>query len=140
MYNDFTADVMRALGISRLPVEGIEPRTVLGGIRVWVTALVMPNPTRWKRSVHRLMCACPLCDWTGSVGRINQHKCKHPETHCWACGTLLSRVTDEPYKYGGHSFCDSHCMHRSDDEPQDFDAQDRNAAASERIEIQRNER
>lgn len=144
-YNHFTGDVMRALNLTRLPVEGIEPRTVLG-VRVWI----VPLPTRpeserrWKRSNHRLMCACPLCAWTGSVGRLGQHKCSHAETHCWGCGDRLDRVTDKPARYGQHSFCSWHCVYHTrgadDYEPVDYDQADRNAVASERIENMRNER
>jgi hypothetical protein len=133
MSQDFTRDVMRALGLSRLPVEGMESRKVLG-LRVWIAPLVMPNPTRWKRSTHRLLCICTRCSWDGSVGRLDQHKCAHPETHCWGCGALLERETDTPLRRRGHYFCSWRCTsHDHDDEPQDFDAQDRRAAMEERI-------
>ena len=139
-YNHFTAAVMRALHLTRLPVEGMEPRTVLG-VRVWIEPLVMPNPTRWKRSTHRLLCVCPLCAWNGSVGRINQHACTHAERNCWGCGEPLERTTDRPHRYGGHFYCEPYCVGRVDEsEPVDYDQQDRNAAASERIELMRWER
>jgi hypothetical protein len=132
MSQDFTRSVMRALGFERLPVEGMEPVTVLG-LRVWVTPLVMPNPTRWKRSTHRLIAQCPRCKWNGSLGRLDQHACKHPETHCWGCGALLERETDSPIRVRGHYFCSWRCTSQHDDEPRDFDEQDRRAASEERI-------
>ena len=141
MSQDFTRRVMQALGLERLPVEGMEVRTVLG-VRVWITPLVMPNPTRWKRSTHRLIVQCPRCKWNGSLGRLDQHACFHPEDNCYGCGAVLERETDNPVRREGHYFCSWRCtVHtRGDDEPQDFDEQDRNAAASERIENLRRER
>lgn len=140
MSYNFTADVMRALGLTRLPVEGMVVRTVLG-VRVWITPLVMPNPTRWKRSTHRLIVQCPRCKWNGSLGRLDQHACKHPETNCWGCGSVIERETDTPIRRRGHFFCSWRCTVRDQhDEPQDFDDQDRRAAAEERISNHFNER
>ena len=135
-YSDFTHDVMRALGYDygRLPVEGMPVVRVLG-VQVWIKPLSVraPGESHHKRSNHRLMCVCPLCAWTGSLGRLKQHTCTHAEKNCWGCGDVLERSTDKPVRYGPHSYCDWHCVNRIDDGPTDFDEQDRRAAAEERI-------
>lgn len=137
-YNHFTADVMRALGFTKLPVQGMEPVKVFD-VRVWVTPLPPREPgSRHRRMNHRLQCECPRCAWKGSVGRIEQHACSRAETHCWGCGAKLDFM--DAYRYGAHSYCDYRCVNRPDDEPRDYDEQDRRAAAEERIANHFNER
>jgi hypothetical protein len=60
--------------------------------------------------------------------------------HCWGCGELIERVADEPLIVAGRAYCSTRCVAQPDDEPQDFDAQDRRAADEERIELHRRER
>lgn len=65
------------------------------------------------------------------------------DKNCWGCGEVLERVTDEPTIIDGHAYCSPHCVWRSahhDDEPRDYDEQDRRVAAEERIQNHRNER
>lgn len=56
--------------------------------------------------------------------------------NCWACGMKLE-PDEAPVIVGKHAYCDASCAtdgERGDPrEPIDYDAQDRNAAASERI-------
>lgn len=86
IYNIFTrqrADhqyIRYALGLAekaKLPVEGMSAR-VIQGYKVWVTPLG-PNPTRHKRSTHRVLARCS-CGKVLSVGRLHQHKCKSTYT------------------------------------------------------------
>lgn len=58
----------------KLPVEGMPPR-IIQGIKVWVTPLG-PNPTKYKRSNHRVRAECPTCHRDISAGRLKQHNCK----------------------------------------------------------------
>lgn len=77
-YNSQMTKFLAAFGLtgkSKLPVEGAAPR-IVQGFKMWINPLVMPNPTRWKRSTHRLMAECPNCHRTLSAGRLHQHVCK----------------------------------------------------------------
>lgn len=70
-------DLRRMLGLgenAKLPVEGMAARSIQG-VMVWVDTLG-PNPTKHKRSTHRVMAQCPTCLKTLSAGRLHQHKCK----------------------------------------------------------------
>lgn len=73
-YNNRVARMMAALGVKRLPAEGLPEREV-DGVKVWVAPLD-PSPTarRFKRSTHRLLCECPRCGKTMSFGRLAQHE------------------------------------------------------------------
>jgi hypothetical protein len=65
-------------------------------------------------------------------------------THCWNCGEVLNRVTDEPVIVGKHAYCSHQCAQgvavENPDYPVDYDEADRMAAASERIDNFRSER
>lgn len=65
----------------KLPAEGMPVRILdlplpwqFFGIEVWVNPLG-PNPTKHKRSTHRVMARCS-CGRVLSFGRLHQHKCK----------------------------------------------------------------
>lgn len=68
----------------KLPEAGMSPRYLSGvekgreefcvSIKVWVTPLV--RKANLRTSVHRVMCECPECGATLSIGRLRQHVCK----------------------------------------------------------------
>ena len=80
----FSAGMHELLGLSRtgkLPKEGM-PSRLIDGILVWVVPAAEPattirygRPRLLKRSTHRVMCRCPDCGQTLSVGRWGQHVC-----------------------------------------------------------------
>ena len=53
------------------PAEGVDSR-VIDGVTVLVMAL---NPHRRKdrTHTHRVVCACPVCNKTLTLGRLGQH-------------------------------------------------------------------
>jgi hypothetical protein len=69
-------EMLRTLGIydGKLPKTGREP-ILIQGILVWVNPQ-RPHSNGRKTSEHRIMCKCPNCHKTLSVGRLHQHKCK----------------------------------------------------------------
>lgn len=68
------ADMLKKLGVRRLPEAGMSPRMV-EGIKVWVTPLEGERPGEGKRNGARIMCECPGCGHHVSAGRLAQHKC-----------------------------------------------------------------
>lgn len=90
-YNRMASALLDFLGFAngRLPVDGMAPRFVntwiypnprthtpepINNLEVWINPLPpMPEGRRFKRSTHRLMCKCPRCGSTLSVGRLHQH-------------------------------------------------------------------
>ena len=73
--NAHAHDILKMLGVKRLPPEGMSMR-VIQGIEVWVVAQRPKLPTERKRHMHRVMCHCPGCRLVLTVGRLHQHKCK----------------------------------------------------------------
>lgn len=74
-YHAHSNQVRALLGLrprQKLPAEGMPPR-LIQGILVWVTPLG-PNPTRFKRSTHRVLARCN-CGKVLSAGRLHQHRC-----------------------------------------------------------------
>jgi hypothetical protein len=67
----------------KLPRTGV-PAQIVQGIKVWVEpftplykeGMYLGQVRRVKSSKHRVMAECPLCQWQGSAGRLQQHKCK----------------------------------------------------------------
>jgi hypothetical protein len=79
-------EVLPMLGVpagGHLPKEGLPP-TFIQGVFVWVEPAMDPKyKEQWgqrklvKSSRHRVMCACPECGTTVSLGRLAQHAKVH---------------------------------------------------------------
>jgi hypothetical protein len=71
-WNMHSDEMLKALGVRKLPRDGMEPRQIQG-ITVWVTPAV--TFAGRKSSKHRVMCECPDCGKQMSAGRLHQHVC-----------------------------------------------------------------
>ena len=60
----------------KLPEAGMPPQylpATEGTVKVWVAPLV--RKANIRTSVHRVLCECPKCNTTVSIGRLAQHVC-----------------------------------------------------------------
>lgn len=116
-------DMMRYLGVTQLPPEGMPSRKIQG-VEVWVKPLPPQTHEGYhkRRNWHglRVMCKCPQCGWSGAVGRMAQHVCRSklltfkifwsPEGRCIATvearnAAQALRKTPRPYrKYMGEVY------------------------------------
>ena len=73
------AQLKELMGLPKKLGKGGVPLTVIQGISVWVIPAPEPrlraDGRRVKVSTHRVMCKCPDCGTTASVGRLAQHRC-----------------------------------------------------------------
>lgn len=78
-----STEVKKLLGLEGkpLPEAGMAPLHLPAlrsdgqarAVKVWVAPLA--RKIHIRTSVHRVLCECPDCGWTGSVGRLAQHVC-----------------------------------------------------------------
>lgn len=93
--------VRAALGLdpkAKLPSLGLPPRDV-AGYTLWVEPLG-PNPTRHKRSTHRVMARCNACGRVLSAGRLHQHVCKKEASSSLYTSTRYADELPEADFYG----------------------------------------